>query len=277
MSPVRYRGKTLALCGAFLLPAAAHGADADPNCATAYAKGQDDRLAGRLFDARSAFKRCAASTCADALVSDCARWVAEVEADLPTIVLRVVDTHGHALSDVRVFADGAAVLPSELSRPLVLEAGPHSIRLEATGYEAVVVQTALRPTDRELEVRATLYTPGEKAPVALRKSPKARAVPTLSLALMGVGAVALGTSAYLGISARNQYDKLEETCSPNCRRADVDAMESKALGSDIALATSLVALGAAAWIYFGSSDAPEAALLVSPRPTGGDARLQLTF
>jgi hypothetical protein len=276
MSLARCCARTLALCSAFLLPVAARAADADPGCATAYAKGQDDRLAGRLFDARTAFKRCSVSTCPDALVHDCATWVSEVEADLPTVVIHVTDAHGRLLPSVRVLADGNPIAPSDLERPLVLEAGPHSLRFEAAGYEAVEVQTALRPTDRQLEVRATLYAPGEKARAA-RPAPRRSGVPTLSLALAGVGAVALGTSAYFGIAARRQYDDLEQSCAPYCRRADADAMESKALISDIALGTSLVALGAAAWIFFGAPDEPKAAVVVSSRIRGGDASVRVTF
>lgn len=275
MTPRFCRATTFALCSA-LLPAGAHAADVAPSCATAYAKGQDDRLAGRLFDARSAFKLCAVSACPVELASDCARWASEVEADLPTVVLHVVDTQGRALPAVRVFADGRAVATSELSRPLVLEAGPHSLRFEAEGYEATQVQTALRPTDRELEVRATLYEQGEKARIEPRQPPSA-GIPKLSVALAGVGLVALGTSAYFGLAAQSRYNELEQSCAPDCRRADADAVESKALISDIALATSLVALGAAAWVFFGTAEKPRAALVVAPRSDGGDARVRLTF
>lgn len=277
MSRARCGTTILALCSALLLPAGAHAADAAPSCATAYAKGQDDRLAGRLFDARSAFKLCAVSTCPEELASDCARWASEVEADLPTVLVHVVDARGRALPTVRVFADGQAVSAGELSRPLVLEAGPHSLRFEAEGYEATQVQTALRPTDRELEIRATLYKPGEKTRGVAQQHPPSAGIPKLSLALAGVGLVALGTSAYFGIAAQNQYNELEHSCAPGCRREDADAVETKALISDVALATSLVALGAAAWVFFGTPEAPRAALVVAPRRDGGAARVQLAF
>lgn len=276
MSPARCRARTLALCCALLAPAAARGDDIDPSCATAYAKGQDDRLAGRLFDARTAFERCAVPTCPEALAQDCATWAAEVEADLPTVVIHVTDAHGRQLPSLRVFADGNPIAASQLKRPLVLEAGPHQLRFEAAGYETVTVRTALRPTDRELEVRAILYAPGDKAKAP---APRSSRVPTLSLVLAGVGAVALGTSAYFGLAARRQYDELERTCAPYCRSEDADAMESKALASDIALGTSLVALGAATWIFFGTRDEPKAAVVVSPRLSGkgGNASVRVTF
>ena len=276
MSPARCCATALALGCAFLLPAAARAADIDPSCATAYAKGQDDRLAGRLYDARTAFKRCSVPTCPDALVHDCANWASEVEADLPTVVIHVTDTRGRLLPSLRAFADGNPIAASDLKGPLVLEAGPHSLRFEAAGYEPAEVQTALRPTDRQLEVRATLYAPGEKARAKASDSRRS-GVPTLSLALAGVGALALGTSAYFGIAARRQYDHLEQSCAPNCLQADADAVESKALISDIALGTSLVALGAAAWIFFGTADEPRAAVVVSSRVSGGDASVRVTF
>jgi hypothetical protein len=267
----------LVLCCALLPVASAHAAEVDPVCATAYAKGQDDRLAGRLFDARTAFQRCALPTCPAEIAQDCAGWAREVEADLPTVVIHVTDSTGRALSSVRAFADGKPLAPSELGQPLVLEAGPHALRFEADGYDSVLVQTALRPTDRELPVRVTLYMPAEKARAQPAPALASSGVPKLSLVLAGVGAVALGTSAYFGFSARNQYQDLEDTCAPRCKRADADAVDSKALLSDLALARSLVAFGAAAWVYFGTPEAPRAAVVVSSRPKGGEACVRVTF
>jgi hypothetical protein len=267
----------LVLCAAWLPVTAAHADEVDPACATAYAKGQDDRLAGRLYDARSAFQRCAVATCPQQVARDCATWASEVEADLPTAVISVTDSSGRALPSWRAFVDGAPIAASELARPLVLEAGPHSLRFEADGYETATVQTALRPTDRELPVRVILRTPAEKAPPAPRPSPRSAGVPPLSLVFAGVGAVALGTSAYFGFSARNQYQDLKDRCAPGCTRSEADAVASKALLSDVALATSLVALGAAAWIYFGTPETSRAAVVLSSRPNGGQASVRVIF
>lgn len=264
------------MCSAWL-PAGARAAEVDPACATAYAKGQDDRLAGRLFDARTAFQRCAQAACPEAVAHDCATWAAEVEADLPTVVLHVTDSAGRPLPSVRVLADGAPIAAAALERPIVLEAGPHSLRFEAVGYDSVTVQTALRPTDREVPVRVTLYTPGELARLHARPTPHSSTVPALSLVLAGVGVVALGTSAYFGLSARSQYQDLEQECAPGCARADADAVESKALIADVALGTSLAAFGAAAWLFLAAPDAPQAAVQVSPRLRGADASVRVTF
>src|SRR4051794_16663268 len=53
-------------------------------CSDAYTKGQEERLAGRLLSAREQFRLCRDPTCPSAVVPDCTRWIAEVEADLPT-------------------------------------------------------------------------------------------------------------------------------------------------------------------------------------------------
>lgn len=266
---------TLVLCAASLPATAAHADEVDPACATAYAKGQDDRLAGRLYDARSAFQRCAVATCPQQVAHDCATWAAEVEADLPTVLIAVTDSTGRAVPSVRVFVDGAPIAADQLARPLVLEAGPHGLRFEADGYEAVTVQTALRPIDRELPVRVTLRTAAETLPPPARPAARRSDVPPLSLVFAGAGAVALGTSAYFGLSARSQYQDLEDRCAPGCTRAEADGVASKALISDLALAGSLVAFGAAAWVYFGTpeAEAPRAALVVSPR----QASVHVTF
>lgn len=247
--------------------------DRAQTCATAYAKGQDDRLAGRLFDARSAFLLCAQASCSPRIASDCARWAQEVEADLPTARVLVTDAAGRALTSVRVFVDGVELGHEQWSTPIVLEAGPHLLRFESPGLEAAEAPIALRPTDRELLVRVTLRAPAP--PPEPHRAPARREIPVASIVLAGVGAVALGTTAYFGLSARSRYHQLEDTCAPRCTRDAADAVSDRALVADIALVTSLAAFGAAAWIHW--SQSPRTALAVTPRVGGGSAALRLTF
>jgi hypothetical protein len=245
------------------------------SCATAYAKGQDDRLAGRLYDARRAFLECAAPVCSPRIATDCALWAHEVEADLPTARVQVADAAGRPVADLRVFVDGVELRPEEWSKPIVLEAGPHLLRFEAPGLEPVDAQTALRPTDRELPVRATMRAPGP--PPMPDRAPARHEAPVASVVLAGVGVIALGTAAYFGLSARSRYHQLETSCAPRCPRDAADEVDDRALVADIALATSLAALGAAAWIYWGTEKRPRAALAVGPRAGGGSAALHFAF
>lgn len=276
-----FRSGTLLL--GLMLGLAPAQAEAEPSasdaaCATAYTKGQDDRLAGRLYAARTAFLSCAATSCPPVVATDCQRWASEVEADLPTIRIRVSDAAGQAVAGVNVWVDGTPLSAEQLARPLVLEAGPHTLRFEAPGYTPLELESSLRPTDREIAVNAVLAPPAPPAPPALPAHGPARHVPTASWVLAGVGAVALGTSVYFGVRTKSRYDELETRCAPDCSNEQADSVRHLALGSDVALITSLAAFGAAAWVYLASASEPsKAALLIAPRGDGASVGLRLSF
>jgi hypothetical protein len=251
----------------------AHGADPEA-CSIAYARGQEERLAGRLFNARTAFEQCASPTCS-ALASDCARWLEEVEADLPTIVVTVRDERGSPVASLKVSIDGAPVPLARLSSPIVLEAGPHDLRFEAPGYDPVLVEKALRPSDREVPVVVTLRPPQARRQTPPPDAP--RPVPTASWILAGAGAVALGGSIYFGVRASSEYDELKRSCAPACEPSASDELWQSAVLSDVALATSVVAFTAAAVLYFTRPTKPAAALAIAPTVRGAQARLLLSF
>jgi len=99
------------------------------------------------------------------------------------------------------------------------------------------------------------------------------------LTFAAIGAVALGGSIYFGLSAKSQYDDLKAECAPRCAQSRIDSVRSKAVVSDVALATSLVALGAAAYFYFSAKPGDHAvtALGIEPLPQGANARLRFWF
>lgn len=266
------------------LPARAAHADGIQVCADAYTKGQEERLAGRLISARAQFQTCADPSCPGAVVQDCKRWVTEVEADLPSAVIKVTDTAGRVPMGLSVFLDGQSVPIDALGKPFVLAPGPHVLHIEAPGYRTLELDPALRPEDRQLPINALLRfepssSPVADAPLAPRPTSTSAPVPVAAITFAAVGTVALGTSLFFGLSAKSRYDDLKSECAPNCAQAQIDSVNSKALVSDVALGTSLVAFGAAAYFYFSAkSDAPAAtALRIEPSPQGATARLRFAF
>ena len=255
----------------------AHAEISSETCSSAYARGQEDRLAGRLFNARTAFGVCADPSCPTAPASDCKRWLAEVESDLPTIRLTVKNTAGASIAKLRVFSDGVLVPAADLSRPVILEAGPHLLRFDAPGYQTLELETALRPTDRELDVRVILQPPGP-AKTEAPTSPPEDPAPTLALGLAGIGVVALGASAYFGLRAHAQFDDFESSCGHACTQSQADSVHTKALIADLALLTSVASFGAAAWIYFGRDTKHHTtALNVQSRPDGATLSVRVAF
>jgi hypothetical protein len=244
-------------------------------CSSAYARGQQERLAGRLYTARAAFIACSASGCPAATASDCARWRSEVEADLPTVRVHVANERGQAVVGLQVFADGVSIPAADWAAPLILEAGPHDFRFEAPGYAPLQLEKALRPSDREVEVAVTLRPP---APATLPpdRAPRSRGVPPASVAFAGVGVFSLGAALYFGLEAHGQYRDLQQSCAPRCSQSQADSLYTKAVLSDVALATAVAAFGVSAWFYFSRSSASPVATSLDVRARPGGAQLGLT-
>jgi hypothetical protein len=184
-----------------------------------------------------------------------------------------------------VTADGVLVSPSQLQDPFVLDGGQHVLRFEAPGYEPLEIEPSLRARDHEVPISAVLRpiaVASSLKPTTISAAPpstSSRSLPVAALTLTGVGVVALGTSIFFGVSAKSKYDELKASCAPRCDSSQAYAVHTKAVVSDVALATSLVAFGAAAYFYFSAEPekAGATALGVEPTPSGARARLRVTF
>ena len=198
---------------------------------------------------------------------------------MPTIRVQVTDTHGVAIQGFRLTSDGVEIPSTQLTQPIIVEAGPHALHFEAPGYHPLDLQASLRPSDREHPVTAVLQTQGESGPV-LQTQGESTITPNraLPITLAAVSAVALGTSLYFGLRAHSQYEDLKSSCAPTCSTAQADSVRTKVLISDVTLLGSAVAIGAAAWLYFGATKIhPTAALYVQPHINGATQRLRLAF
>jgi hypothetical protein len=254
-------------------------------CSDAYTLGQEERLAGHLYSAQKQFDLCADPSCPRAIVSDCERWSREVVSDLPTVLIRTTTASGQPVPGLKVTIDGAIVSPSHLVRPLVLDAGQHVLRFEAPGYEPLEIEPSLRARDHEVPISAVLRSiavvagPSSRVASADHASASSGALPVAALTFVGVGVVALGTSVFFGLSAKNKYDDLKASCAPTCDPAQASSVHTKAVVSDMALATSVLAFGAAAYFYFSAEPerAGTTALGVEPVPNGARARLRVSF
>src|SRR5262245_9137461 len=56
-------------------------------CSDAYVRGQEARIEEKLRVARDQLLTCAQRTCPSFMQAECAKWLTEVEAALPTIVI----------------------------------------------------------------------------------------------------------------------------------------------------------------------------------------------
>src|SRR3569832_1430648 len=103
--------------GTALWAAPAEAQEAAPSkasCAEAYESAQESRVSGALQQTRSRLAYCAQTECPSFVQKDCARWLEEVDKELPSVVVSVVgldsDASGAASSQpLSLKLDGAAV------------------------------------------------------------------------------------------------------------------------------------------------------------------------
>src|SRR5579863_43066 len=78
-------------------------------CADAYGKAQVLRDAHKLVSAREQLRVCARTSCTRFIARDCATWLGEVEARIPSVVLSAQEATGADIVDATVTMDGAVI------------------------------------------------------------------------------------------------------------------------------------------------------------------------
>jgi hypothetical protein len=251
-----------ALAGVFLQAGSAH-ADDSKLCADSYENAQRQRTAGKLQLARAQLLSCRAA-CPGALLQDCSRWLAEVEALIPKVQV--------APTPVEV-REGDRVLSTTGKEPIELDPGDHELSIVGPGGETKTVKVTLPPGSgtHKLSVkfassRASSPEPTPPGPAPPPASePRAEPVPTLAMVLGGVGAAALVTGGVLAALGHLRKSELEESCSPDCADSDVDGIRRLWLIGGVAAAIGAVSLGGAVWVYASRDSADTAQLWIGAR------------
>src|SRR5687768_2756968 len=75
-------------------------------CVSAYDETQSARQKGALRAAREKALACSQEACPAIVKKDCAQWLGEIDAALPTISFAVKDAAGQDTTAARVFLDG---------------------------------------------------------------------------------------------------------------------------------------------------------------------------
>ncbi|MEO8178131.1 MAG: hypothetical protein ABI895_04785 [Deltaproteobacteria bacterium] len=243
---------------------AADPAPSKASCAEAYESAQESRASGALQDTRSRLAFCAKTECPAFVQKDCARWLEEVDRELPSVVLSVVGLDAEAARAASLKIDGRAV-PEPLSgKTISLDPGKHELVLERPGAEpltrTILAQQGVQ--HRSVEIRLDDTGPSVADPSAFdtdTAGPSSSPLRSVAYASWGVGAVGLGAFAVLGTLARTDKDRFEEECAfvtstsemlaPGvCLDTEVDRRKSRyereEVLADVGLVTGLV--GAAA-------------------------------
>jgi hypothetical protein len=276
-------------------------------CVLASEQAQTLRDEGKLKSARAQLVTCSSSSCPGVVRRDCEKWLTEVDAAQPTVVVGARDPRGNDVPGTHVSLDGVPFADRLDGRPLPVDPGEHVFHYDAPGVLSLDQRAVIRVGEKNRMLTVVLSPTASHATVA--PPPPAAASPAMSppsaatsstdattpardepapsggshvpagtWVFGGLGVVALGSFAYFGISGKNDVSNLRSTCAPNCAQSDVDSAHTKLVVADVSLGVGVVALGVATWILLANhSDSPPVQAAVIPLPGGAAGALGARF
>jgi len=220
-------------------------------------QGADEQAQHHLLQARDDYLACASAEPCPAMVrSECEQALSELKASIPSLIVTVLDSNGHDVGDAELTLDGRPIAHDGTA--LELDPGQHVVVATSQGRRAELNVVA---TERELNRRVELVLPAPVVAVPVAAPPPPAPPPERShlpsYVLGGVGVLAAGSFAGFAFSGRAGMSKLDD-CKPYCTRDEVKAVQTKYLIADVSLGVSLVALGAAAYLWLRPEPKPSA-------------------
>jgi hypothetical protein len=257
-------GAALIAVGAFASPARAEPLDEKEICASAFERGQELELAGRLNDARAAFVRCAAATCPLVLTPPCLKAAQRLDGEIPSIVIAARSSEGEEVSDARVLIDGELRAERLDGRALALDPGPHRLRIERLGSPAAEREIQIRVGERNRLIEVSFADPraaepalGPAAPKPAPEQPSPKSTSkTPALVALAVGGVGVSVGAVAGALALSNKLDLDRacptraTCDPS-RGGQIAAMKAQSTVSTVGFVAGAagIALGVVLFVF----------------------------
>ncbi len=241
------RGLLLVTCALATLfggtPARADESSAT-TCGAAFQAGQVARRKGAFGEARAELLVCSREPCSEAIRPTCARWLAEVDHAMPSLVVSVRSARGEDVRDARVSIDGELVAERLDGRAMDLDPGDHDVRVEVGGeivdrHVVVVEGEKARVLAIELAERPAPPPPPEVPPPPPLVT---RPVPVLTWVFGGFTLAGLGVFTGFGVAGNAGYADMER-CRPACSPDLVDDTQRSYLVADLGLGVAVVGLG----------------------------------
>ncbi len=226
-------------------------------CLASHEKSQELRLSGRLLESKKELLGCAEEQCPSAVRVDCLRWLDEVEAATPTIVLVAESDRGDEM-DVRVTIDGRLVTTQLDGKSIELDPGSHQLVFDPKAAKPLEMRIVLGQGEKNRIIRLDFRTKSSLVPGAMPVSTGSalpppvgtRPVPTFTYVLGGVAVASAISATIFGISALSARKSAEDSCAPLCPESTVKDVKQKALLSDLSAGFAVLSAGAATLLYF---------------------------
>ncbi len=269
-----------------LLPGGVARADVDA-CIQGAERGQVERDAGKLQKASASFLACADEACPQVIRLDCAKWKADVDKLMPSIVPRAKDDKGADISQFTLTIDGEVVEQAETGRAILLDPGPHILRWTHDGQKPFEQKIVVRTGEKNRFVDAVFRGAASAGAESGGWPGSKLSVWTWPFAAVAVGGF-VGLAA-MGSMAKNRHDELsapvdEGGCAPNCTDDQVGEVRGLMIGANVSLGVGLAATGGALFFALSSTlgtdesaSAAPPAVAVSPRQGGAVVAWQGRF
>jgi len=251
-------------------------ADEKAQCAEAGNAAGPLRTSGKLKEARDDLIRCSQASCPKVIRDSCASDLNDVNAELPTIVIRATDSAGKDLSQVKVLAGGNPLVDSLDGNAVSFNPGPVKLSFSAGGYKPLDLDVVIARGEKSRVVKVVL----EGIHEAPQKPETPRTHPPASgggpgagpWVFLGIGAAGLITFAALEGVAQSEYSKLKSGCGAthSCKDSDVAPTRAKFIGAGVALGIGSAATAASViWFVVGATTRnSKVALGVGPTTVG---------
>jgi hypothetical protein len=229
-------------------------------CVEAVERGQSLRDKVKLREAKAAFLSCAASSCPEVIQRDCAQWVSEVDARIPTVIVTATDAAGHDVVYVRLLVDGVLFTDRLDGIAVPIDPGIHVFRFEPEGSPPFEQTVVLREAEKFQKQHFVLPAAAPKSKVAVMVAPvpekDAITAPSPSAWKTGTivsgsitGAAALSFATFALVGFIDVHD-LNDSCSPSCPRSSVDRANHELMAADVSLGIGVAALAVTTFLYF---------------------------
>ena len=223
------------------------------DCLDAHRNAQELRKQSKLLESQEQLLVCSSETCPGAIITDCGKWLSEMDQLTPSIAFEVrVD--GKDTSQAQVEVDGRAI--ADWSQSVKVNPGRHDVRVVVEGFEPFIGNVITVEGQRLKMVSAEFKTKQPEVAATHPLPPPApvysRPTPAGTYVLLGLGVLGAGGFATFAAIGKTKQNQLDNDCVKlmSCTDSDLKPMKSMYLAGDIAAGVGAAAFIGAALVYF---------------------------
>lgn len=233
------------VASAFIATAAQAQTAPTRECIDAHANGQVARGQGQLLQAQSYFLSCAVEICPQIIRDDCARFGAEVQAALPSVIVVAQSSSGRPASSASVQVDASPEAVPVDGRAVSVDPGQHVFKVRAADGSEASVTTQIRDAEKDRRVVVLLAPPATSTSDGPGTT-QGRKISPLVYVFGGVGLLAAGSFTYFALDGKSRENTMND-CKPGCDPDDVSKMRRSYLLGDVSLGVAVASLGLGAY------------------------------